>query len=263
MISLQIQHYLSILQPKTYDMKYIEFEYNDLERLFTKHINLYCINDAIRDAYKIIFDKTYGILTQEDLNTLNKMIKSCFSLLDTLQRYDKQTEPEFDIIRMVRIAITQWFYKKQKTKRIRTKLKKQTYLWQIPKTDETNLRRKFKNEFSGMPEQILASSFFYLLPVLIKSIEQKDLWTYGLIIAAISETNILIQKNAKNIAGGKIIHTTEKKLQKTEKQLLKEFPNIAKKTFEEQILYCTEHFHITENEATDLLHRIENSTSKK
>ena len=216
------------------------------------------IHDALLNAYSIIFGTDYKRLpfTDEELNIINRIIMSCFTLLENLPNFNPITEPEHDIIRMLDIAIIYWFYEQWKKKKNKKYKTKRRGIWGIPTEDRTTLRRTFKRTFDASPEQIIAASFFYLLPVLRNSIKNNDLWTLGAIIANIAEANIIISLNSKQIEGGKSIHTKEKKLNKAYKILQSEYPNIKNKPFDEQVLYCQEHFHLSENDSTELLSKM-------
>lgn len=247
---------------RTLQMQCTELEIKNLSILFIEYSPAKHISETLSSAYRSIFETQKGypnILTTEELERINQLIKSCFELFKTLPQYDPTHEPEHDIIRMVLISLSHWFYEQYKTKRIKHKLEKEKYIWQIPKQDETELRKKFKRCFGAMPEQIIAVCCFYLLPTLIKSIKEKDLWTYGAILSAFSMAEFSIRHNADKIAGGKSIHTTEKKIEKAYKLLQKDYPNIKNKPLDEKILYCQEHYNLSEEEAQTVLMRIESN----
>ncbi len=228
---------------------------NDIDLMMPASTVEHHIHDALLNAYSIIFGTNYKRLplTSEELDIINRIITSCFALLENLPNFNPSTEPEHDIIRMLNIATTYWFYKQWKKKKNKKQTAKRLGVWGIPAEDRTALRRTFKRTFNASPEQIIAASFFYLLPVLRNSIKNNDLWTLGAIIANIAEANIIISLNSKQIEGGKSVHTKEKKLNKAYKILQSEYPNIKTKPFDEQVLYCQEHFHLSEVEATELL----------
>lgn len=252
---MQSRQYL-VYFAKRVRMKYEDFNINNISTIFIKYPALHAIQTPVLNAYRTIFQKAYTFnsdLTPDELTHINTLLKSCLLLISTLPKIEPNNIPQHTICYYTRIAITHWFYKNNKSKN--NQIKTPEYIWQINKSSYTSLRRTFKKHFNAMPETLLAGCIFALLPELIKSIHNNDFFVFGSIIADITEINQIIQKQAKYIAGGHIIHTPQNRQNKAISKILKDkhYEIIKNKPHDEQILYIQEHCFLSENDSEHVL----------
>ena len=212
--------------------------------------------DIFRDAYTIIFGKPNFdylnpsfILSDDELSKINELVKSSFTILDTLG-YDLDYSSEYELRVLLPLAVDK-FYKTLMTPTIQ-KVKKRGRAKQTNPT--TAYRRKFKSVVGSSPEQLHAACIFYLLEPLKQSIDDKNLCDFAGLIFTMTKLSFFTSINRCQVIKGNMSPKLkkEKQIKDAYRRLLKDYRNGEFKIKSEEGAICKIQEHYLKSSNNDL-----------